>query len=219
MAHPNPDRWLPWSGAVAGVAWIAQSSLARTTTQDVPGSASASVITDNLVANHAAQGALVVMGMALLCFAAVVRSELRSGEAQEAVWSSVAYGGWVVTAAAIAQMVAGGWAILNGAATADDQAAVQVLGYAHFFAWAGLGVGLATALVATGLGGLGSLALPRWFGWLSVVLGVLAALGNAGIPPGGLVTYLLMPLWLVAASVIIARRRRVIRTAVATAVT
>jgi hypothetical protein len=38
-----------------------------------------------------------------------------------------------------------------------------------------------------------------------VVCGVLGALGNAGIPPGGLVTYVLLPFWLIAASVVIAR--------------
>ena len=40
-------------------------------------------------------------------------------------------------------------------------------------------------------------------------MGVLGALGNAGVPPGGLVNYLLMPVWLVGVSVIIARNRRV----------
>ena len=50
--------------------------------------------------------------------------------------------------------------------------------------------------------------LPRWFAVVSVVLGVLAALGNAGIPPGGLVTYLLLPFWLLTASVAISKRQR-----------
>jgi hypothetical protein len=52
------------------------------------------------------------------------------------------------------------------------------------------------------------------------VLGVLSALGDAGIPPGGLVNYLLLPFWLITASVVVARssgrsvepRRRVLAT-------
>ena len=40
---------------------------------------------------------------------------------------------------------------------------------------------------------------------LTIVLGVLGALGDAGIPPGGLVNYLLLPFWLIAASVVVAR--------------
>ena len=42
----------------------------------------------------------------------------------------------------------------------------------------------------------------------TVACGVLGALGNAGIPPGGLVNYVLLPFWLIGASVIMARRQR-----------
>jgi hypothetical protein len=50
--------------------------------------------------------------------------------------------------------------------------------------------------------------LPKWFAITSVVMGVLGALGNAGIPPGGLVTYLLLPVWLIAASIIVSRSQK-----------
>ena len=69
--------------------------------------------------------------------------------------------------------------------------------------------GRGAAFIATGLGGWQHAVLPRWFAVVSVILGVLAALGNAGIPPGGLVTYLLLPFWLLTASVVIAKRQRV----------
>lgn len=203
------DRLLPWTGAVAGVAWVVQGAIARTTVDDVPGGTSARVIDEHLVANHTAQGLLVLMGVALVFFATSVRSLLRSGEAREATYSSIAHAGWLVAAAAVAQMVMVGWAVINGAADAADEEASRILGYLHFFGWAGMGIGVATAIVATGLGGLSSAVLPRWFAIGSVVLGVLGGLGNAGIPPGGLVTYLLMPVWLVTASVVIARRQRV----------
>ena len=35
----------------------------------------------------------------------------------------------------------------------------------------------------------------------------MSALGNAGIPPGGLVNYVLLPFWLIAAATIVARRQ------------
>ena len=41
-----------------------------------------------------------------------------------------------------------------------------------------------------------------------MVLGVLGALGNAGIPPGGLVNYVLLPFWLIAASIVVDRSTR-----------
>jgi hypothetical protein len=80
-----------------------------------------------------------------------------------------------------------------------------VLSFVDYFAWAGMGIGLCVAFLATGLGGLRNAVLPRWFAVLTIVLGVLGGLGTAGIPPGGLVNYLLLPFWLIAAAVVVAR--------------
>ncbi len=208
MSIATSERLLPWSGAVAGLAWIAHGGLKRFGTDDQPDGASVEVINDHLSLNIASQGGLIVMGIALLFFSVATRNHLRSGESADTTFSAVASAGWIVAVAAISQMVVWGWALINGAADADDQTAAVVLGYAEFFGWAGLGIGLATAFIATGLGGWRNAVLPRWFAVVSVVLGVLAALGNAGIPPGGLVTYLLLPFWLLTASVVIAKRQR-----------
>jgi hypothetical protein len=200
------EKYLPWSGAVAGAAWLGHDLLQRQYAVDRPGGATTQVVRDHLVLNYTSTACLVVMGISLLFFATAVRGLLRSGEAREATWSSIAHSGWVVVVAGLSQVVVWDWGIVNGAADARDDAALQALSYVGYFAWAGMGIGLATAFVATGLGGLRNAVLPRWFAVLSVVLGVLGALGNAGIPPGGLVTYLLLPFWLVAASVVMARR-------------
>lgn len=39
-------------------------------------------------------------------------------------------------------------------------------------------------------------------------MGALALLGVCHIPPGGLVSYLLLPFWLIAAATIIAKRQK-----------
>ena len=205
MSLTTFEKLLPWSGAVAGLCWIGQALLESSSSTDAPGSATTKVIHDHLGLNYGAQGCLVLMGIALLFFATAVRNLLRSGEAREATYSSVAYGGWVVVVAGLSQMVTWNWALINGAADAGDDAALHILSYGSYFGWAGLGIGLATAFLATGWGGMRSAVLPRWFCILTVVLGVLGALGDAGIPPGGLVNYLLLPFWLIAASVIVAR--------------
>jgi hypothetical protein len=202
------DRLLPWSGAVAGLCWIGQAMLQKTSTQDTPGAATTEIIRGHLALNYAAQGCLVLMGIALLFFATAVRNLLRSGEAREATYSSVAYGGWLVVVAGLSQMVMWNWGLINGAADAGDDAALHALSYVGYFSWAGSGIGLATAFIASGWGGVRSGVLPRWFAILTVVLGVLGALGDAGIPPGGLVSYVLFPFWLIAASVVIARSHR-----------
>ncbi len=201
------EKLLPWSGAVAGLCWVAQDALQSMYTKDLPGAATTTTIQDNVGLNHAAQGCLVLMGIALLFFATAIRNLLRSGEPREATYSSIAYGGWVVVVAGLSQMVMWGWGLINGAAAAKDDAALHSLSYVAYFGWAGMGIGLATAFIATGLGGIRNAVLPKWFAILTVVCGALGALGDAGIPPGGLVNYVLLPFWLIAAAIIVARRQ------------
>lgn len=207
MPRNTFERFLPYSGAVAGVCWIGQASMQRTTSRDQPGAATTSVIRENLAINYASVACLVLMGMSLLIFATAVRNLLRSGEPGEATFSHIAYGGWLVVVAGISQMVTWNWGLINGAAAAADDAALQALSYVHFFGWAGMGIGLATAFIATGLGGQRAALLPKWFTIPTIAFGALGALGTAGIPPGGLVTYLLLPLWLIAASIVMARQQ------------
>jgi hypothetical protein len=149
---------------------------------------------------------LVVMGVALLFFATAVRNLLRSGEAREATYSSVAYGAWITVAASLGQMALWDKALMSAA---DDKnaSAVQTLSYGQYFGWLAMGIGISTAFIAIGLGGVRSRVLPKWFAVTTVVLGALALLGACGIPPGGLVNYLLLPFWLIAAAIIISRRQ------------
>lgn len=90
-------------------------------------------------------------------------------------------------------MVMWNWGLINGAANAKDDAALHTLSFVGFFGFAGKGIGITTTFLATGLAGIAHAVLPRWFAILTVVLGVLSALGTAGVPPGGLVNYLLLP--------------------------
>lgn len=208
MALSTFERVLPWSGVVAGLCWIGQAALTKTDTRDAPGQSATAVINDNLGLNYAAVGCLVLMGIALQFFATASRNLLRSGEHRDATYSSIAYGGWIVVVAGLGQMVAWRWGLINGAADADDDAALHVLSYVGYFGFAAMGIGIATAFIATGLGGRRHGVMPTWFATTTVALGVLSALGGAGIPPGGLVNYLLLPFWLIAAGVIVAARQR-----------
>ncbi len=201
------ERFLPWTGAIAGFAWIGQSFLFRVDAADNPGRATTAMIHDHLALNYAAVGCLVIMGIALVFFATALRSHLRSAEAGESTYSSIAYGGLLLASAGLSQMVMWNWGLINGAADAKDDAALHVLSFVGYFGFAGMGIGLATALLATGLAGLSNAVLPRWFAIVTLVMGVLSALGDAGIPPGGLVNYLLLPFWLIATAVILARRQ------------
>ena len=201
------EKFLPWSGVVAGLAWIAQDGLARLSSTDEPGRGSVDQINDHLGLNTGSLACLVVMGVSLLFFAAAVRNLLRSGEAREATYSSVAYGGWLTVSAALAQMAVWNKGLMS-AAEDGNEAATQMLSYGQYFGWLGMGIGIATAFIAIGLGGVRNAVLPKWFAITTTVLGVFALLGACSIPPGGLVNYLLLPFWLIAAAIIIARRQK-----------
>ena len=201
------EKLLPWSGAVAGIAWIAQDALARLYSTDEPGRGSVGEISDHLGLNVGSLSCLVVMGVALLFFATAIRNLLRSGEAREATYSSVAYAGWVTVSAALAQMAVWNKGLMAAAEDGND-AATQMLSYVQYFGWLGMGIGITTAFIAIGLGGMRSAVLPRWFAITTTVLGVLALLGACGVPPGGLVNYLVLPFWLIAAAIIVARRQK-----------
>ena len=201
------EKFLPWTGVIAGLAWIAQDFLFRVQTSDVPGRGSVEIITGHLGLNTAGLSCLVVMGVSLLFFATAVRNLLRSGEAREATYSSVAYGGLITVSAGLAQMAV--WTKgLMSAAEDGDEAATHMLSYAQYFGWLGMGIGIAAAFIAIGLGGLRNAVLPKWFAVTTTVMGALALLGACSIPPGGLVNYLLLPFWLIAAAIIIARRQK-----------
>lgn len=204
------EKLVPWSGAVAGLCWIVQSFLFHEDAQDSPGKATTGLIHANLALNYGGVACLVLMGIALTFFATALRSLLRSGEARGATYSDIAYGGLLLMAAGLSQMVMWNWGLINGAADAKDDAALQVLSYVGYFGFAGMGIGIATTFIATGMAGMANTALlPRWFAIVTLVMGILSALGDAGIPPGGLVNYLLLPFWLIAVAVIVARRQKV----------
>ena len=201
------EKLLPWSGAVAGIAWIAQDALARLYSTDEPGRGSVNQISNHLGLNVGSLSCLVVMGVALLFFATAIRNLLRSGEAREATYSSVAYAGWIAVSAALAQMAVWTKGLMAAAEDGND-AATQMLSYVQYFGWLGMGIGITTAFIAIGLGGLRNAVLPKWFAITTTVLGVLALLGACGVPPGGLVNYLVLPFWLIGAAFIVARRQK-----------
>src|SRR3954452_14476790 len=130
------EKFLPWSGVIAGLAWISQDFLAHWYTKDLPGRGSVDVTNGHTTLNTASLSCLVLMGVALLFFATAVRNLLRSGEAREATYSSVAYGGWITVSASLAQMAVWNKGLMS-AAEDRDGAATHMLSYAQYFGWLG----------------------------------------------------------------------------------
>ncbi len=93
---------------------------------------------------------------------------------------------------------------LVNAAKAHDAAATDAVGQLVMIGWLPALAGLVAAFWGLGLGGLRTATLPKWFAVATIVLGVIGVLG-----PLAFVVYLLLPVWLIVASVVtvIAGRR------------
>ena len=133
-------------------------------------------------------------------FAAQARKSLRSGEAGESTYSSVAHGGLLMAAAGFGVLGIIEIALVN-TAKAPDAGATDAMGQLATIGWLPALVGFIAAFWGLGLGGLRTATLPKWFAIVTIVLGVIGILG-----PLAFVVYLLLPLWLIAASAVTARR-------------
>jgi hypothetical protein len=193
------EKYLPWTGAVAGILWGVQM-LAAKLPDDPADRTAVKIIGDAVAQNYLAGFALLVSALMLVFFAAAARNCLRSGEAGESTYSSVAHGGLVVAAVGFGLLGVMHIALTNSA-TAADPAATATIGQLALIGWLPALVGFVAAFCGLGLGGLRNATLPKWFAIITVVLGVVGVLG-----PLAMVVYLLLPLWLIATSATIANR-------------
>lgn len=119
-------------------------------------------------------GALLVVyaSMIMLFFGSWLRRVLRDAEGPGGILSAVAFGGAVAFAAGAAVSGSIHLALPDLADDIDPVAlqAINGIDYDMFFFFP---VGLGTLVLATGISVVRHGAFPKWFGWLSVVLGVL----------------------------------------------
>jgi len=203
MTTDRFNRLLPLAGVVAGLAAIAALVL----TGSEPGDSASTAKVVSYYADHKTETVLGSIGaqiaaVALLFFVAGLRSALRSRETGEASYSTLVLAGGVVTAVATSCF---GWFGLVVVKAVDNGSQASVVETVHLFgsyAWLPWTVGAATLLIGAGLGGLRTAALPRALAWVTVAMGVIA------LTPGGPLTFLVLPLWLIATGVVLARADR-----------
>lgn len=203
MAKVSIERALPWGGAIAALGWVLGNVAPTTERAGDPGVLA--LLSEGGARLLVAQEGYALMGFGLLVLAVSVRARLRAGEAGESTYSGVAHAGLLIGAGAALSRLA----LTQVAAAAGkdgDRAVAHLWSYLDYYAWWPILLGVSSAMVACGIGGLRTSQFPRWYGWSSSVVGVLGLLGALNVPPGGIVVYLLLPVWLVATSVLIFRR-------------
>jgi hypothetical protein len=198
MAPSTFEKILPLSGALTGLLWAVQLIAAKT--PDDPADPQAvKIVGDAITRNYVAGFALLAGALMLVFFAAAARKSLRSAEAGESTYSSVAHGGLLLGAAGFALLGILLIALTN-AAKAGDAGGTATIGQLAQIGWLPALAGLVAAFWGLGLGGLRNGTLPKWFAFVTIALGIIGVLG-----PLAIAVYLLLPLWLIAASAFTAR--------------
>ena len=142
----------------------------------------------------------------LVVFAAELRRTIRSGEAGEAIYSPIVLAGGVMTAVGLG--VTGAFdAAVTSAAHHNSHAAVYTLAQLQSYDWVPWILGFATMMLATGIGGLRTAALPKSLSWPALALGI------AFLTPLGFFGLFALPVWTLATGVVLYRRNTRTRTA------
>jgi hypothetical protein len=200
MTTSTFDRFLPVAGVLAGLLFVAVNIL----TWGSPDSTDAKELAA-WGSSHETRAMLAGFGMAYIAvlmafFAVALRGAIRSGEAEESTYSSVAFAGGLMIATASAL-----WAYTSlttlSAITDGDAAAVSTMAHFSSLSWLPWLVGSAVLFLSVGIGALRAAALPRWLAVVTIVLGVLCLTGV-----GGIAVYLVSPIWFVVTGVVLYRR-------------
>jgi hypothetical protein len=195
-------KFLPYTGIIAAISVVAYMALSGTTPDD--GSSAAKFMeyyggdqTAGFLANFIFANLFAVF---TLFFTTEIRATLRSGEASESIYSTLAFAGGIALAVG---MSIGGMISVSAFSAADAgfSAATIALGMLASYSFLPWMIGGAALYLATGLGGLKTATLPKWLCWLSIVMGVCC------FTPLGIGTFLIQPIWFVAMAVVLIRRQ------------
>jgi hypothetical protein len=142
---------------------------------------------------------IVFASATLLYFGGWLRRVLRDAEGPEGILSAVVFGAAVVFSAGAA--VAGSIHLaLPDLADDINPVALQAINGIDFDMFFFFPVGLGTIFLATGISAVRHGAFPKWFAWVSVVLGVLS------FTPVFFIIFFIGPLWFLVLSIIGIRR-------------
>ena len=141
----------------------------------------------------------------LVCFGTALRAAIRSRETGDSIYPPLVLAGSVLAATGFATTAilpaAAGRLAADKGSEAGVRTAVYAIEQLRSWDWLLWTPGLAVMLVAAGLGCLRTSALPKWLSRTAIALGV------ALFTPFGFGAFVLLPLWMVVAGVVLQRRQ------------
>ena len=140
-----------------------------------------------------------VLALLLLLFFSQLRAVARASALGAGPGPTVMIGGAVVWATGLLN---GSWLDLAVVASAKhhQEGVAQTLNVLIAADWVPFIAGIAITLVGAGMTVLSTAVLPRWMGWVALVVGIIALAG-----PGGFLGFFLSPLWVLVAGIMLMR--------------
>ncbi len=196
-------RLAPLSGIAFVVLLIVGLVVVSGNTPSIDDSASkiASYYGDHQAKETLAVIVVAISAVALAIFAVTLRNFLRDGGADGTVWATLALFGGVVAVAGLFFAGAVHLALVNGGDKHISPAAMVAVNALDSEALLAFLVPLGIMLIgAAGATLSGGGALPKWMGWVALVIGIVF------FTPAFFVSVLLMFIWIIVASILMYRR-------------
>jgi hypothetical protein len=151
---------------------------------------------------HTALAFVMAIGVAFLVFfASTLRHDLRrlGGTGQ---LSDAAFGGGVLAAAGFAILATVHVALANAGESVTTLGTTQTLNVLDNNDFIPAAAGLAVLVFAAGAAAVRHGGLPKWLGWLGIVIGVVA------FTPAGFIAFLAAGIWILIVSVLLTQARQ-----------
>src|SRR3954453_2552316 len=169
------SKWFPPFTGVLFVLFVVAPTILISQGQDASKKTAQEIVnhyTDHNTRESIGAILIVFASSLILYFGGWLRRLLRDAEGPGGILSAVAFGGAIAFAAGAA--VAGSIHLaLPDLAHDINPVALQAINGIDYDMFFFFPVGLGTLVLATGISAVRHGALPRWFGWVSIVLGVL----------------------------------------------
>ena len=207
MQQSRWERLAPLSGVLSVAIIVAVFAIGGSTPEEHDSAAKVQAFYSKHHDKHAALAFILAIAIPfLLFFVSSLRNDLRSagGTAQLA---NAAFAGGVLAAGGFALLSAVHLALAEAASSANTIGVTQTLNVLDNsdFIPAASGVGL--LVLAAGASVVRHGGLPRWLGWIGVVIGIVA------FTPAGFFAFLAGGLWILIASILLTLARRAAHTA------
>jgi hypothetical protein len=207
MQQSRWERLAPLSGVLSVAIIVAVFAIGGSTPEEHDSAAKVQAFYSKHHDKHAALAFILAIAIPfLIFFVSSLRNDLRSagGTAQLA---NAAFAGGVLAAGGFALLSAVHLALAEAASSANTIGATQTLNVLDNsdFVPAASGVGL--LVLAAGASAVRHGGLPRWLGWIGVVIGIVA------FTPAGFFAFLAGGLWILIASILLTLARRAPHTA------